>query len=132
MNELKKEQERKKEIINQIKKIGDMRRGSVSEQHYEAKHKDGSIVRQGPYFLYSYKDKGKTVSRRLSGPGEAEYYRKEIGEFRHFEQLSRQLIVTSHRICDLKTQAEADSDEQEQKKKLRRRSRKKFSGRSKA
>ena len=66
MNELKSEQERRKEIMNQIKKIKDMRRGSVVEQYYEVKHKDGSLVRQGPYFLYSYKDKGKTPGRTFT------------------------------------------------------------------
>jgi len=116
MDELKRERERKKEIINQIRKIRDMRRGSVTGQYYEVKHKDGSIVQQGPYFLYSYKDKGKTISRRLSGPGEAQRYREEIEEFRRFEQLSSQLIDVSHRICDLKAQAEAATDEERQEK----------------
>ena len=132
MNELKSEQERRKEIMNQIKKIKDMRRGSVVEQYYEVKHKDGSLVRQGPYFLYSYKDKGKTISRRLSGPGEAQRYREEIEEFRRFEQLSSQLIELSHRICDLKTHAELGPGEKSPEKKLRRRSRRRSSGRSRA
>ena len=130
MDELKRERERKKEIINQIRKIRDMRRGSVTAQYYEVKHKDGSMVRQGPYFLYSYKDKGKTISRRLSYPGEAERCREEIEEFRRFEQLSSQLIDVSRRICDLKAQAEAATDEERQEKKFQRRSKRRSSVRS--
>ena len=102
------------------------------EQYYEVKHKDGSMVRQGPYFLYSYKDKGKTISRRLSGPGEAQRYREEIEEFRRFEQLSSQLIELSHRICDLKAQARGSPEEESPEKKFRRRSRRRSSGRSRA
>jgi hypothetical protein len=130
MDELKREQERKKEIIKQLGNLKDMRRGSVTEQYYNAKHKDGSVVRQGPYFLYSYKDKGRSISRRLSGSVEAERIREEIEEFRRFEELSSQLIDVSHRICDLKSQRDAVTDVERQEKKLRRRSRRKFSVRS--
>lgn len=130
MDKLKREQERKKEIIKQLGKIKNMRRGSVTEQYYEVKHKDGSIVQQGPYFLYSYKDKGRTISRRLSGPVEAERIREEIEGFRRFEELSSQLIDVSHRICDLKSQRDAVTDEERQEKKLRRRSGRRFSVRS--
>ena len=132
MEKLKEALEKKKQIINQIKKIKDMRRGSVVEQYYEVKHKNGAMVRQGPYFLYSYKEKGRTISRRLSGPREAQRYRQEIEEFRRFEQLSSQLIEASHQICDLKAETGAMPDEGPQEKKLRRRSRRRFSGRSRS
>ena len=131
MDELKAEREKKNQLLEAIGKLRDMRRGSVVEQYYEAKRRDGAIVRQGPYFLYSYKEAGQTVSRRLSGPGEAERYREEIAEFRRFEELSGRLIETSHRLCDLKSQAAAAAGEDAPEKKLRRRSGRK-SGRKSA
>ena len=61
MDNLKTKEEEKKELTEQILNLKDMRRGSVTEQYYEVKHKDGTVIRQGPYFLYSYKEKGKTI-----------------------------------------------------------------------
>jgi hypothetical protein len=122
MDELKKMQERKRELLDQIAQIKDMRRGSVTEQYYEVDNKQGETVRQGPYLLYSYKSEGKTISRRLSGDKEAARYREEIEEFRRFEQISAQLVEASHEICDLKAQMDRCSIKGEPEKKLRKRS----------
>ena len=130
MDNLKTKEEEKKELTEQILNLKDMRRGSVTEQYYEVKHKDGTVIRQGPYFLYSYKEKGKTISRRLSGPGEAERFREEIEVFRRFEQLSARLVEVSHGLCDLKTRAGKAPAKPEDKKKLRRRSSRRSSGKS--
>ena len=133
MDELKKELNRKKLLLEQIGTIKDMRRGSVLEQYFENKRADGSMGKQGPYFLYSYKEKDqKTVSRRLSGTAEAQRTRAEIAELRHFEELSAQLIEVSHRICDLKAQRGMVAEEELQEKKFPRRSRRRSFGRSKA
>ena len=70
------------------------------EQCMDGKLRDGTPVTRGPYYLYTYKDKGQTLSRRLTGPGEAEQYRKQIEEFRKFEALSRELIEVSQQIAD--------------------------------
>ena len=131
MDKLRNVEDQKKAILDEIKAIKDMRRGSVIEQYYEVRGKDGSSRRQGPYFLYSYKDKGKTVSRRLSGNAEVQRYRKEIAEFRRFEELSKKLIETSHRICSLKTQTKNDPHEESPEKKFLKRSQRRSPGKSK-
>ena len=59
---------RRDEILEEIKSLEQMRRGSVVEQVYESVGKDGEKVRRGPYLLYSFKEKGKTVSRRIKYP----------------------------------------------------------------
>ena len=127
MDSLDTMKERKKELLDKIRGLKDMRQGSVVEQYFEAKSRDGSVMRQGPYLLYSYKAKGKTISRRLSGGAMAERYQEEIGEYRRFEELCAELVETSHKICDLKGEESDDSRE----KKLRRRSSRKSGGRSK-
>jgi hypothetical protein len=132
MDKLKSEQNRRKLILEQIEAIKDMRRGSVTEQYYEVRRPDGSTRRQGPYFLYSYKDKGRTVSRRLSGRTEVQRIREEIAQLRRFKELSAQLLEVSQRICDLKAHTGRVSDEELQEKKFLKRSRRRFSGRSKA
>ncbi len=91
---------RKNEILEQLSGLGEMRKGSIVEQYLEAKKQDGTIVRRGPYILYSYKDKGKTVSRRLPDSMTADLYRKQISEYRRFEGLCEELTKTSQKICD--------------------------------
>ena len=108
--------ERKKTLLNQIRTLKDMRQGSIVEQYFEAKNKDGSVIRQGPYLLYSFKTKGKTISRRLSSLAMAERYKEEIGEYRRFEELCAELVETSHKICDLQ---ENEKLEDVREKKLR-------------
>jgi len=108
--------ERKKDLLDKIRTLKDMRQGSIVEQYFEKRNKDGSVVRQGPYLLYSYKIKGKTVSRRLSGVSMAERYQEEINEYRRFEQLCADLVETSHNICDHK---EEGGDDTREKKRLK-------------
>jgi hypothetical protein len=91
---------RKREILEQLSGVGEMRKGSIVEQYLEAKKQDGTIVRRGPYILYSYKEKGKTVSRRLPDSITADLYRKQIREYRRFEGLCEALTTTSQQICD--------------------------------
>lgn len=120
MNKIEVMEAKREELLQGLRAIKLMRRGSVVEQYYEVKHRDGKVVRQGPYYLYSYKDGGKTVSRRLRGPEEAKRYREEIEQFREFERLSAALAEVNQRLCEAAATEEALGD---QKKKLRKRSR---------
>jgi len=119
---------KREELIQGLAGIKRMRRGSVVEQYYEVEHRDGTVARQGPYYLYSYKEGGKTVSRRLSGPPEAQRYREEIAQFRQFERLSAELVEVGQRLCEVAAEAEDAGGVRE--KKLRKRSRKRRPKRS--
>ena len=99
MDTLKRLMARKSEIMKQLSEVGEMRKGSIVEQYLEAKKQDGTIVRRGPYMLYSYKAKGKTVSRRLPDSMTADLYRTQIREYRRFEGLCEELTTTSQQIC---------------------------------
>lgn len=92
-----------------------MRRGSVVEQVYESVGKDGTKVRRGPYPLYSFKEKGKTVSRRIKDPKLKTRYEEQIGAFRRFQELTAQLVRIGEQIADW-----ALSDEEALKKTLSR------------
>ncbi|NQT14113.1 MAG: ImmA/IrrE family metallo-endopeptidase [Planctomycetes bacterium] len=88
-----------------------MRRGSVVEQVYESVGKDGAKVRRGPYLLYSFKEKGKTVSRRIKDPTLKTRYEEQIGAFRRFQELTAQLLRIGEQIAEW-----ALSGEEERKK----------------
>jgi len=109
----------RKELLEELATLEQVRRGSLSPQVFEDTLKDGTKVCRGPYILYTYKEKGKTVSRRVSNPDLVPRYQEQIDAFRRFEQLSVELVRVGEKISDLVL-----SDEEELKKKRSRRGKK--------
>ena len=107
---------RRRELLEELARLEQMRRGSLCSQIFEAKRKDGTKVYRGPYALYTYKEKGKTISRRITNPAELGRYTEQIEAFRRFQELSSELVRVGERISDLVL-----SDEEELKKKRSRR-----------
>lgn len=105
---------RRESILKELAGLGPMRRGSVVEQFVETVKADGSKGRRGPYVLYSYKDKGKTISRRVTDREEVPVYRDQIRIFRRFQELVTELTGVSERM------SEQVLSEPEDKKKRRR------------
>jgi hypothetical protein len=114
INSLRQVRQRRKELLTELAAIEQMRRGSLVAQVFEATREDGTTVRRGPYTLYTFKEKGKTVSRRISDPEQALRYREQIQAFRRFETLSNELVRIGEKISDLVL-----SDEAERKKKTK-------------
>ena len=108
---------RRQELLAELAQLEQIRRGSVVEQFVEAVHKDGGKVRRGPYTLYSFKEKGKTVSRRVRTKRDAETYRKQIASFRRFQQVVSELLRLGEQLSDLSL-----CEDEEVKKKVLRRS----------
>lgn len=98
LQELLKQRQR---ILDELSSLERMRRGSIVEQFLEVKDKRGKTVRRGPYPLYSYKEHGRTVSRRLRSSQEVETYRKEISAFRRFEELTAELRRLGEALCEV-------------------------------
>ena len=99
---------RRKDVLEELGSLEHVRRGSVVEQYVEDVRNDGSPVRRGPYMLFSYKEKGKTISRRLKGPDQAEMYRKQIQGFRRFQELVNELVGLGEQLCEIEEQAPAN------------------------
>ena len=91
----------KTRILEQIAQLGPMRRGSVSEYSPSFTRKDGSRKSRGPYLTYTFKKEGKTQGKHLRGLPEAELYRRQIAQFRRFEELAAQFTEVSERLADL-------------------------------
>jgi hypothetical protein len=106
----------RKELLEELATLEQMRRGSLSPQIFEAVRKDGTKVRRGPYMLYTFKEKGKTVSRRVTRPDLVPRYQKQIEAFRRFEAIGAELVRIGEKISDLIL-----ADEEELKKKRSRR-----------
>ena len=100
MAELEKLKSRWNDIVSEVAELSEMRRGSIIEQFMETLNADGTKTRRGPYVLYSYKEKNKTVSLRLSDPELANTYRKQIGAFRRFQDLTQGMISIGENISN--------------------------------
>ena len=100
------QQERAK-LITEISRLQDLRPGCIS-----------GIVRRcgkptchcaqpgdpghGPTLRLTYKAEGKTISEALPSPAAVRKAEREIGEFRRYQQISRDFIEVNEKICRLR------------------------------
>ena len=116
---------RRNEISQQIAALGDLRPGSVTAIHKKC-GKPGCCCTgkdhpgHGPHWRLTYKREGRSLTESLTGAAIAKA-EVEIAEFRRFQQLSREFVESSTRICQLRPAEPAGLQE----KKRQRRSRKK-------
>ena len=93
-------QQQRQDILEQIMQIAEMRRGSIVNQVVESVGADGKTHRRGPYPIYTFKEAGKTVSRRLTQPDMVDLYRKHIEQGRRFQELTAQLLRLGEQLSD--------------------------------
>jgi hypothetical protein len=93
--------EKRTHLLKQIAALGPMRRGSLTAQFVETVDAHGAKTRRGPYTVYSFKDKGKTVSRRITHEADVAVYRDQIEAFRQYQRLTGELVVVSQRLADV-------------------------------
>jgi len=93
---------RRNAIIEQMRSIRSMRRGTISEQHFKT-HLKGrkGVVLQGPYYVLSRREGEKTVSKRLTSPIELEQARKDVAEYKKFLGLCQEFERLTARLGEL-------------------------------
>jgi len=93
---------RRNAIIEQMRSIRSMRRGTISEQHFKT-HLKGrkGVVLQGPYYVLSRREGEKTVSKRLRSPVELEQARKDVAEYKTFLGLCQEFERLTARLGEL-------------------------------
>lgn len=101
MNPSAKLMHRKAELLQALAALGPMRKGSLSDQYVQTTLKDGRPTRRGPYTVYTFKEGGRTVSRRLSDRAQIALYRQQIAMFRRFQELTAELAQVGQRLADL-------------------------------
>jgi hypothetical protein len=92
---------RKDQILAELAALGPMRKGSLNEQFVQTVLQDGTPRQRGPYTIYTYKEQGKTISRRLRKPDLVELYRQQIARFRRFQELTDELARVGQQWADL-------------------------------
>ncbi len=108
---------RRNAIIEQMRSIRSMRRGTISEQHFKT-HLKGrkGVVLQGPYYVLSRREGEKTVSKRLRSPVELEQARKDVAEHKTFLGLCQEFERLTARLGELER---AEQGLEQEKKEFR-------------
>lgn len=90
-------------ILDEISSIETMRRGTVNEQFFHARRKGTQdLSRQGPYFVWSRSEGGRTVSQRLSSPEAVAQARNEVAAYKRFQALCGEYVQIATELGALK------------------------------
>ena len=82
------QQKRRKQILKEMAHIDCMEKGRLTEE-YRERHKDGEMVRLGPYYKHQRWEDGQNVSRRVP-TGEVGQLRKAVNGYHEFEELTKE------------------------------------------
>ncbi len=105
MPQLPKLKKARQEILAQISLIEEMRRGSVTRQFLKIQIKgQPQSILSGPYALFTCKQKGRTVGRRLHDPQEIRRLEHQVENYHTFQNLCRKLVDIGEQICEEKDQ----------------------------
>jgi len=106
---------RRMEIFKEISSLEDFRAGSVTPYMRRCGKKECHCAQaddpgHGPTLRLTYKAEGRTYSESLADRAKVEKVRKEIAEFRKFQQLSKELVEVSGQICRLRAVNEQEDE----------------------
>ena len=107
MNTIRELEARRNAILEQMRSIRSMRRGTINEQFLKVrlKGKDRAVLR-GPYYVFSRREGNKTVSRRLTSPAQLQRVKREIEVHKRFVSLCKEFEVLTERLGELERPVE--------------------------
>jgi|SRR5215207_2542821 len=91
------------ELLQQLKTIDRLRRGTLSRQVY-SKTQAGHAHTQGPYYTLQAFHKGKKFSQRIPAE-QAERVQQQVDNFKQFQDLADQCITLTDQITQLDERA---------------------------
>ncbi|MFQ5853846.1 MAG: DUF6788 family protein [Candidatus Binatia bacterium] len=117
MDSLKRLEERRDAVLEQMRSIRSMKRGTINEQYFEVpqKGRDKAVLR-GPYYVFSRREAGKTVSKRLKSPEELKQAEKDVEAHKTYVALCKQFEVLTERLGQLERESEELRAEKKRRK----------------
>jgi hypothetical protein len=108
-------------LLYQVAELGDFQPGSISSPTLRcgklschcAKPEDRG---HGPYYQFTQKIEGKTVTQSLPSPAAIRKAEREIAEYRKFQRLTDDLVGVNRKICRLRPVEQAAPSAREKKR----------------
>jgi hypothetical protein len=116
-------------LIDQIAQLGDFRPGSISATRGRCGNPNCHCHKpddpgHGPNLRLTYKVDGKTITETFPTVAAQRKAEREIAEFRHYQELSRELVDANEKICRIRPIEDTlTPEEKKQPKRSTRRSR---------
>jgi hypothetical protein len=101
-------EQRREQLYNQLQKIGDFRRGTVSVLYRKCGKKNCACAREeghpghGPLYLWNATIGGKSYAKNLKLGPEMEKYLEEIAHHQLFQKLCSEIVAINEQICDMR------------------------------
>jgi hypothetical protein len=113
---------RRAELLHSIADLKDMRPGSIVGAVFRCGKPSCHCAQpddpgHGPTMRLTHKVGGKTVTEALSTSAAVRKAEQEIAEFRHYQQLSHELVEVSERVCRARPVADTLSPEEKKRRK---------------
>lgn len=104
----------REDILRQISRIGDMRKGSITEAFRPCGKptcccSGSDHPGHGPYYAFTMKEGGKTKTVQMRTGSRLEKYQREVDAYRQFRALSEELIAVSRAICEARPEPGEES-----------------------
>ena len=102
MDPLQQIEARRLAILDGIKSIRSMRRGSITEQFFPVLRKgQKQAAHRGPYYVFTRHRGSKTVSQRLTTPQALQQAREDVDAFKRFQALCREYEQLTEKLGEL-------------------------------
>ena len=85
-------QPRRDQILDEIRQIRRLRRGTLSEQYFKRTLSSGEARRQGPYYVLQRQQDGRKISLRIRSD-QADQVREDIEGYEQFVRLSTEWVA---------------------------------------
>lgn len=107
MNTIRELEVRRDAILEEMRSIRTMRRGTINEQFLKVrpKGKEEPLLR-GPYYVLSRREGNKTVSKRLTSPAQLQRAKREVELHRRFVSLCKEFEMLTERLGELEKSLE--------------------------
>jgi len=100
---------RRQAIIEEIRSIDSMRRGTVNEQFFQFQRKGSkALTRQGPYYVWTRSEGGRTVSQRLTSAEAVEQARADVAAYKRFQALCGEFVDVTSKLGVMKRTTEQE------------------------
>jgi len=93
-------EQRREEIIKQMRDIQYMRRGTINMNYQKVPQKGKGPILRGPYYVLSWNEGGKTVGVRLK-PEEVEQAKKDVAAYKEFQILIKEYVTVTETMTEM-------------------------------